>query len=171
MISAPFVHPTRWVQIAAKPRTAAYCVKPSMGNEKCSTKMWVSLSGLTSVFWHTDQRICQHGFDNLNLVFFSFPLGVTTDELSHTDLPSKPSCCNTDGSFMVGSQSLHAGDFCLQALKDWVRMPLKGWQLSCRRGNQTLLGLINMPRSKEWVGVEVGKWTQGFWHAVVCASS
>lgn len=164
-------------------RTATYGLQLNMGNELFSTKTWVSLSDLMWAFSTLSPKNLPAWFDGLDPVLPSFPLGLLW--MSCSTLISRigllaPGMCDSGGSFFFHRNSggiskstckgRSLGNF---VCKQWrtVRMPLNSQHSSCRWGNQTLLGLINMPKSKERVGAEVGKWTQRFWHAAVCASS
>lgn len=92
MVAAPFVPPIQEVQSTLVLRTATYGLQLNMGNELFSTKRWVSLSGQMSAFstlWSNDLPVW---FDSLDPMLSSYPLGVTVDELFHTDFRHRPAC-------------------------------------------------------------------------------
>lgn len=183
MISAPFVPPTQEVQSTLMLRTATCGLQLNVGNELFSPKVWVSLSGLMSAFGTLWSKNLPAWFDGLNSVLPAFPWGLLwmscSTLISHTCLLA-PGMCDSGGSFFFHRDSggisksarkgRRQGLLCASRERT-VTMPLNSWYSPCGWGNQTLLGLINMPKSKERVGTEVGKWTQRFWHAAVCASS
>jgi len=80
------------------------------------------------------------------------------DELFHADFPAQaglPQACVirvAHSSFLgtvMGSLNLPTREISMCKQRRTVRMPLNSWWSSCRQGNQTLLGLINMPKSRE----------------------
>lgn len=154
-----------------------------MCNELFLTKTWY-LSELMSAFSTLDQRICQLGLTAWTLYYLPFRWGLLWINcftqgwkgVSPINLLA-PGMSNSDGSFSfyrnsggIGSPEGRSLD--ITVCKQWrtLRMPLNRQCSSCRCKIQTLFGLINMPKSKEKVVLKWGKWTQRFWHAVVCAS-
>lgn len=140
------------------------------------------LSGLISAFSTLDQRICQLGLTAWTLYYLPFPwelLWMSCFTLVSPINLLAPGMSNSGGSFSflrnsggITESSPKGRSLDITVRKQWrtIRMPLNRQNSSCRCKNQTLFGLINMPKSKEKVVLKWGKWTQRFWHAVVCAS-
>lgn len=96
-------------------------------------------------------------FDDLDPVLFFFPLGIAVAELFHTGFLHNPACPRhvrfrwpilfTGGISKSACRGRSVGT---SVCNQWstIRMPLKTWHSLCRWRKQTLLGLINLPKSK-----------------------